>query len=136
MDISNPEPPPKNEGINIPSVLITWLKFRSGSEDAVKLIESRDRYGLEKYGQHLMSKDGRNDIIDAKQELGDLMQYVMKAKINKKNLSEIRKLSKFYIELLYPKVELRCIVCGTDLTECGYVEECDDYWCNDCWPKS
>jgi len=110
--------------------LIKWLKCRPGSENAVKLIESRDEFGFEKYGQHLMSRDDRNDAV---QELGDLMQYVMKAKLNKRNLSEIKKLSKFYFELLNPSTDLKCFVCGTDLSDCGYVEEeSGDIWCYDC----
>jgi hypothetical protein len=53
------------------------------------LVEERNAFGVAKYGQPLMTRDGRNGIEDARQELGDLLQYVCKcAMTNEEGLEE------------------------------------------------
>ena len=47
-------------------------------EQLINLVRERDAFGRTKYGQPLMSNDGRNGITDARQELGDLIQYACK----------------------------------------------------------
>lgn len=32
---------------------------------------------MEKYGQQLMSQDGRDEVIDAMQEMGDLLRFLI-----------------------------------------------------------
>ena len=57
--------------------------------DLIILVEERNAYGMAKYGQPLMTRDGRNGIEDARQELGDLLQYVCKcAMTNEEGLEE------------------------------------------------
>ncbi len=97
--VSVPEPPPINKGEVVPTVLINYLQlfsqnfsqnvnnearttFQESMTSLVSLIEQRDNFGRAKYGQPLMSQDGRNGVEDAKQELGDLLQYVMKCKLS------------------------------------------------------
>jgi hypothetical protein len=83
---SKPEPPPLNKGIPVTTELLEWL-HKGGHEGSMNLIIERDTYGINKYGQRLMTQDGRNSIEDARQELGDAMQYIYKAKLNKENTS-------------------------------------------------
>lgn len=89
--MSVPEPPPINEGENVPEHLIEWLRKNMGTEaeDCIHGIHERDNFGFQKYGQHLMTGDGRNDIEDLRQEILDALQYAMKAKMNKKSLKPI-----------------------------------------------
>lgn len=99
LSISVPEPPPKNEGVPIHPIALKQLKLleersmRTASEgskediDRFRLIlEQRYNFGMKKYGQCLMSSDGRNSIEDATQELGDLFVYMIKAKYEQATL--------------------------------------------------
>lgn len=80
--MSVPEPAPLNEGLDVSEELMSIL--RALKKDAtLKLVEERRAFGIEKYGQSLMSGDGRNEIEDARQEMGDLLQYVFKITLNK-----------------------------------------------------
>ncbi len=98
MRVSVPEPPPTVGGEVVPDVLINYLtlfkdehkdnipdpardKFIVNMDGLVSLIHQRDNFGRAKYGQPLMSEDGRNGVEDAKQELGDLLQYLMKCQL-------------------------------------------------------
>ena len=91
---SIPEPPPVPRGIIVPDAL---LAFIDGAQlvDKVSpevsatltklsdLVKERNAFGIAKYGQPLYSEDGRNGIEDARQELGDLLQYVFKISLQK-----------------------------------------------------
>jgi hypothetical protein len=83
---SKPEPPPLNKGIPVTTELLKWLE-EGGYKRSIDLIIERDTYGIKKYGQRLMTQDGRNSIEDARQELGDAMQYIYKAKLNDEDTS-------------------------------------------------
>ena len=37
---------------------------------------------MKKYGRCLNTQDGRDDVVDALEEAGDLLQYAYKAKLN------------------------------------------------------
>ena len=63
-----------------------------GHTTAIPLIRARDAFGRKKYGQPLMSEDGRDTALDALQEMGDLLQYVWKARLRNESLTEIRAL--------------------------------------------
>lgn len=82
--ISKPEPPPKNRGVAVTPCLVAFLKSK-GERATGELVKSRSRFGELKYGQPLMTLDGRNSVEDALQELGDLMQYIWKAHMNKED---------------------------------------------------
>lgn len=81
-----PQPDPKREGQPVTAALLQWLKETKLSleqqEQIRSVIEQRRQYGLKKYGQELYSNDGRDDVIDAVQELANLLQYSYKAKMN------------------------------------------------------
>jgi hypothetical protein len=84
-----PLPHPENKGKNVSESLIKHLKTIKNSEFVIKLVEKRVEYGLQKYGQPLMTDDKRDTILDALQEAGDLIQYIWKAKMKKEDLTEI-----------------------------------------------
>lgn len=46
------------------------------------MVETRTAFGMKKYGQMLMTEDGRDTGRDAVEEMGDLLQYAYKAKMN------------------------------------------------------
>ena len=96
MKKSKPEPAPKRLGEIIPESLIIFFQ-NSKLEESLKnklieLIMERDIFGREKYGQPLMSMDGRDTVEDARQEIGDLLQYTHKAIINGEDLGPIKEL--------------------------------------------
>lgn len=89
--VSKPEPPPVPNGEAVTPALLAdlayWrdcasieLGYEEGNryEELMELVSARDAFGREKYGQPLMSQDGRSGKEDALQELGDLLQYVKK----------------------------------------------------------
>jgi hypothetical protein len=95
---SVPEPPPVPIGQVVPVHLIAELSklhhsaSLSGLVDVsthlnelIVLVEERNAFGVAKYGQPLMTEDGRNGLEDARQELGDLLQYVCKMSLCAKN---------------------------------------------------
>ena len=105
VSASVPEPPPVVGGEVVPDVLINYLtlfkeenktavsneiqeRFIKGMDGLVTLVQQRDAFGRAKYGQPLMSEDGRNGIEDAKQELGDLLQYLMKCQLGSELVSD------------------------------------------------
>ena len=96
MKKSKPAPSPKRLGEVIPKSRIIFFQ-NSKIEESIKtklieLIMERDAFGREKYGQPLMSMDGRDTIEDARQEIGDLLQYTHKAIVNGEDLEPIREL--------------------------------------------
>lgn len=105
MKVSVPEPPPVPKGDIVPTKLIKIIndmKQCSDNEEVtqkldslIDLVQERNNFGIAKYGQPLYSEDGRNGIEDARQELGDLLQYVCKIRMQKqKNPTEIQELHK------------------------------------------
>ena len=74
----------------IPVQLIEWLE-NNKYHFAVPLIKERDEVGVKKYGRSLYPGDNSRDTVqDAKEEIGDLLQYLFKAKLDGKDLSEFR----------------------------------------------
>lgn len=87
--------PPQPIGDIVPDALIDHIANHSalGLEERemfVSLIKERDAFGRAKYGQPLMSGDGRNGIEDARQELGDFIQYAYKCKMAGIDLKELK----------------------------------------------
>ena len=105
MNISVPEPAPIKEGLVVADLLKEKIRSVHSLDNrrircAIKLIEARDNFGRKKYGQPLMTKDGRNSIEDALQELIDLMFYIYKAQLNGEDLTEIKFLIPVLLALL------------------------------------
>jgi hypothetical protein len=91
MRASIPEPEPIEKGVPVtPAVLHDLHVLKRGAQEEgrtldmyhfqelAELVVQRDLFGRSKYGQPLMTLDGRSGKEDAMQELGDLMQYVKK----------------------------------------------------------
>lgn len=87
-----PQPPPRNRGVNVPEDFRKWAAER-GFDDAIALSRDRDEFGFGKYKQRLMTKDGRDSIEDAIDELGDFFHYAHKAKMNGEDMSRLRALA-------------------------------------------
>jgi hypothetical protein len=94
---NNMQPKPKLEGVSVPDKLIEWISNQNELpketiSKGISLIQQRDAFGRQKYGQPLMTMDGRKTMVDALEELGDLLQYLYKAKLNHEDCSEIKTL--------------------------------------------
>lgn len=81
------QPAPINEGENVPKAFQAWA-WKHGKEHAVQLSKERDAFGQEKYGQPLMTGDGRDTIKDITDELGDGNHYLYKAIMMKLEVSD------------------------------------------------
>lgn len=73
MNLSQPEPPPKQN--DLPAV---WDLVRDDIAD-------RDRSGFDKYGTRLQPNNGRNALRDAYQEALDLVVYLRQAIYEQEN---------------------------------------------------
>ena len=96
---SLPEPLPKPQGRIVPDHLLsvieqaqelqldpTFDRMRNDHlQKLSELVKQRNAFGMQKYGQPLYSEDGRNGLEDARQELGDLLQYVCKVQMSSEN---------------------------------------------------
>jgi len=95
---------PINKGIPVPKNLIKWIKKTNLDSDvknkAIDLVLTRDAFGRQKYGQSLMTDDGRITVIDAMDELGDLLQYLYKAKLNGEDTTKVKELVPVLLELI------------------------------------
>ena len=93
--VSLPEPPPAASGLEVYDQLCRWMDhhYPEKTQDVLnfaELIQKRHNYGKQKYNQALMTGDGRDDLEDARQELGDLAMYATKALMNHHDVSELR----------------------------------------------
>lgn len=91
MNPSVPQPPPKSGGILVTPILVAYLT-ENGYDEAAKLVQERDAFGKLKYKQGLMTDDGRDVVEDARQELGDLLQYAFSARFQGRSLKPLRAL--------------------------------------------
>jgi hypothetical protein len=107
---SVPEPPPQPHGVVVPDALCQYLQTRKPWrwEALLQLVLERDAFGRKKYGQPLMSEDGRNGFEDARQELGDLLQYTYKMYLagDSKGLRELDQLARGYLDTVFELREL------------------------------
>lgn len=90
---ARPEPLPRPHGVEVTPRLIQWLGRQPidarERERIVADILARDAYGRRKYGQPLMSEDGRDHANDARQEILDCLQYLMAASIQGQDTAEL-----------------------------------------------
>lgn len=83
------QPTPQNRGENVPVAFQAWAEH-NGFSESVALSVQRDRFGQDKYGQPLMTEDGRVTMADATDEMGDLLHYVFKARMNGESVEEVK----------------------------------------------
>lgn len=80
---SQPEPPPTGNGDLVTPSLTEAL---ADYPELAALVSARDAFGRAKYGTGLRTNNGRDPIEDARQELGDLLQYVWQAKMEVRDI--------------------------------------------------
>src|SRR5690348_13449887 len=88
------QPNPKPNGIVVFNLIQSYLdrvQDKSYNNEVLEQLYKRFNFGLQKYGQALMSDDGRDSIRDANEELLDAIQYIIKCKYNKCDLAPIKK---------------------------------------------
>lgn len=78
VPISVPQPLPKPSGVVVYPVALKvpdQLYPDGGGvhKDISELLQARYTFGLSKYQQPLMRQDGRDDVEDIRQELGDVL---------------------------------------------------------------
>ncbi len=85
---SVPEPAPKPHGEAVTPYVLDWIAthadvyYAGDPAPLMHLVQARDAFGRQKYGQPLCTGDGRNTEEDLKQELGDALQYAMKMSLD------------------------------------------------------
>lgn len=90
--LTQPTPTKEERSVLVYPEVIKWLNTQkhSSQEDInfVKdFITSRHRFGKEKYGTGLMSFNGRDCVLDVKEELGDCLQYLHQLKLENKTVT-------------------------------------------------
>ena len=93
------------KGVAVPYELMNWIENHprlsdDAKEGGVELIRKRTEFGQKKYGTVLMTGDGRDNTKDSLEELGDLLQYLYKAKLNREDVYIVRVISDILWELL------------------------------------
>lgn len=90
---ATPEKLPVPHGTVVTPHLIKWIESQPISgvrvHQIVADILARDAYGRRKYGQQLMSEDGRDHVNDARQEILDALQYIQAARIQGSDVREL-----------------------------------------------
>lgn len=83
--LAHRQPAPVNRGVPVNDVAMRWL-HRVIADDAERadvcaVVRRRGEAGVKKYGQPLMSDDGRDKEQDALEELFDAMVYIVSGKL-------------------------------------------------------
>jgi len=94
---------PQNKGKQVYEVTLDYLdelKNQTFVKETKELLYQRYKFGISKYGQPLMSEDGREEVQDCVEELADAIQYLSKAKYNKRDLTIIKELNNVLTRLL------------------------------------
>lgn len=98
------KPSLKKQGIPVTKALLEWLTYmgtgNQGIQETINLVSTRDAFGRKKYGQCLMSQDGRDSVEDAMHKMGDLLQHLYKAKLNGSDISRIRSIVPVLLRLI------------------------------------
>ena len=101
---SRPEPAPENAGEPVTPALVAWIQAQGLDEgtkrSVIAGVEERSAFGAEKYGQVLMSRDGRDSVNDAAQELIDALQYIQAARMKGQNLDAVKPLVALLTQLV------------------------------------
>lgn len=85
-------PAPRPAGAEVTPWLIGWLEDRGAPVEVADAIRARDALGRQRYGQPLMTGDGRDGVADLAQELADALQYTAKARMLGQDLTPVRAL--------------------------------------------
>lgn len=98
--------PPEKAGVPVTPVLIAWIESQEFMPDDMKRdvtagILERSAAGYLKYEQVLMSDDGQDSVLEARQELLDFLQYVMAARMKGQPVASLKPLVALAKEILH-----------------------------------
>lgn len=93
----------KNSGVEIFPLVFDDLR---NHQNILKLLEEREKYGITKYGQTLMSNDGRDDMTEIINEYLDAIVYMRKYIHNHNNIT-MKTLYHLTIEIVSAILESR-----------------------------
>lgn len=99
-----PEPPPVNLGVDVWLEAIEYAEFSLVGLSLINVMRKRREFGIAKYGQPLMSDDGRNTLKDMLDEALDGYAYATKKCLQNIDCMlsrRLRKLALEYLERLY-----------------------------------
>lgn len=105
-----PQPKPQRKGVIVYGHLRADLVDCQFSYELIELVEQRYYQGLVKYGQPLMSDDGRDTLSDAIQESIDLLYYIEKGILQGKDWYYILNQAGIVAEMLMSTVDKKGIV--------------------------
>lgn len=75
----DPQPKPQAKGYPVYPVLLDYVQTKYGKDsELASLVTDRYWQGMERYGQPLMTDDGRDTESDLAQELMDALYYTQK----------------------------------------------------------
>lgn len=74
-------------------------EVREGAWEALRLAAARDAYGRAKYGMRLTTRNGRDQVEDARQELGDFNIYDTAALLEGRDRAALRRLARLALAL-------------------------------------
>jgi len=91
MDIcaGDEEPQPTDGKSPVYPALAHWLRKHGYADSVLRLVRQRRARGLETYGTELYTENGRDPINDALQEAGDLLMYLMQARLEGRDCVEL-----------------------------------------------
>lgn len=109
VEPSKPLPPPKPGSAPVTPWLLARLRSKWDAPsrlmfepftDAARLVEDRAAEGMAKYGTPLEAHNGRPSLEDARQETGDLMQYIWQTRMEGNSPEPLRPLLEVALWLL------------------------------------
>lgn len=97
-----------NTKANVTDAFMEWLYTVNCTDDikmhaldsAERLIRARDEAGFEKWHRPFTTNNGTDPMFYAMNEMGDLLQYCMSARMQGKDLTPIRELLPILAELV------------------------------------
>lgn len=95
-DETKQQPVPKKGGVEVYGILQKYLKGTAGESDEYLQQKLKERYdfGKKKYGQALMTDDGRDSVRDLEEELLDTVYYLASNLHTKKNIDKAKMMIK------------------------------------------
>lgn len=83
------EPAPEDGRMPVMPWLVRQLRSLGCADETLALVRSRAAIGLARYGTELRTQNGRNPVNDAREEVGDLLMYLMQARLEGRDVSEL-----------------------------------------------
>lgn len=109
MNARTPEPPPSGDGELVSMSLLVALECHP---ELHQLVLERDAFGRSKYGTGLRCCNGRDALNDARQEIGDCLQYLWQARMEGKEIGAELDMLRDVVRVLAEACELRATYHG------------------------